>query len=112
MRAERKRSRFLAHAAVLTWAVAIAVSSADAPDTKPQPWPLWDGRESVADCAKRVNLPATQTLDLGNGVNLELVLIPAGKFVMGTPEPEEPKEGRHHDIGSLQGCYTSAGRGW
>src|SRR6185503_13612119 len=51
------------------------------------PFPLWDGHESVADYAKRANLPPTQTLDLGNGVKLDLVLIPAGKFIMGTPEP-------------------------
>ena len=48
---------------------------------------LWDNHESVADYAKRVNLPPTKTLDLGNGVKLDLVLIPAGKFMMGTPEP-------------------------
>jgi hypothetical protein len=57
------------------------------PDTKSKPWPLCDGKESIADYATRVNLPPTKTLDFGNGVNLGLVLIPAGKFVMGTPEP-------------------------
>ena len=51
------------------------------------PWPLWDGHESIEQYAARVNLPSTQTLDLGNGVTLDLVLIPAGKFIMGTPVP-------------------------
>jgi formylglycine-generating enzyme required for sulfatase activity len=50
-------------------------------------YPLWDGHESVADYAKKVNLPPTKTLDLGNGVKMELVLVPAGKFVMGTEKP-------------------------
>jgi formylglycine-generating enzyme required for sulfatase activity len=50
-------------------------------------WPLWDGQETIEQYARRANLPPTQTLDLGNGVKLETVLIPAGKFTMGTPEP-------------------------
>ena len=54
--------------------------------------PLWDGHESVAQYAQRVNLPPTKTLDLGNGVSLETVLIPTGKFIMGTPEPAAPGE--------------------
>ena len=57
-------------------------------------YPLWDGVESVADYAKRVNLPPTQTLELGDGAKLELVLIPAGKFVMGAPERERPLVGQ------------------
>ena len=50
-------------------------------------WPLWDGQESIEQYARRAKLPPTQTLDLGNGVKLATVLIPAGKFIMGTPEP-------------------------
>ena len=54
--------------------------------------PLWDGHETVEHYAERANLPPTKTLDLGSGVKLETVLIPAGKFIMGTPEPTVPGE--------------------
>ena len=57
-------------------------------------FPQWDGAEPVAAYAKKVNLPPTRTLELGNGVKLELVLIPAGKFLMGTPEREKPVVGQ------------------
>jgi len=68
------------------------VASAFAAEPPAPTFPLWDGHESVAQYAARTNLPPTKTLDLGNGVKLELVLIPAGKFVMGTPEPEPVDE--------------------
>ena len=48
-------------------------------------YPLWDGVESVAVYANRLKLPQTKTLELGDNVKMELVLIPAGKFIMGTP---------------------------
>ncbi|MGD0092693.1 MAG: SUMF1/EgtB/PvdO family nonheme iron enzyme, partial [Planctomycetota bacterium] len=50
--------------------------------------PLWDGIETVAQYARRANLPPAKSLELGKGVKLDLVLIPAGKFVMGTPQPK------------------------
>jgi len=66
-------------------------------DAQPQAaFPLWDGRESIEQYAKRVNVPPTKTLHLGNGVKLELVLIPAGRFVMGTPEPKPVDEDGFH----------------
>ena len=48
---------------------------------------LWDGQESVAGYARRAGLEPTKTIDLGNGVTMEFVLIPAGKFIRGTPVP-------------------------
>src|SRR5471030_1617783 len=75
--------------------VAFSICAADTPSAAPAPpYPLWDGHESVTDYAKRVNLPPTKTLDLGNNIKLDLVLIPAGKFIMGTPAPEKPIVGQ------------------
>jgi len=71
---------------------ALLAGSAFAAEPDAKVWPLWDGQESVAEYAQRVNLPPTKTLDLGNGVNLELVLIPAGEFIIGTPDPEPVDE--------------------
>jgi formylglycine-generating enzyme required for sulfatase activity len=65
----------------------LAVVAVAAERTPVAAYPLWDGKETVAEYAKRAGLEPTKTLDLGGGVTLDLVLIPAGKFVMGTPEP-------------------------
>ena len=66
----------------------LPLSAAEAPRAVP----LWDGKEVVASYAQRVNLPATKNLELGGGVTLELVLIPAGQFIMGSEEPAKPAE--------------------
>jgi formylglycine-generating enzyme required for sulfatase activity len=53
-----------------------------------KPMPQWDGKESTAVYAKRAGLEPTLTMNLDGGVKLELVLIPAGKFIMGSPANE------------------------
>lgn len=57
----------------------------------PGKFPLWDGKESIAAYAQRAKLEPGLTLDLG-GVKWEGVLIPAGKFVMGSPPGEAKTE--------------------
>src|SRR5882672_10591627 len=52
----------------------------------PGNYPQWDGKESVAEYARRANLEPTLTV--GDGVKWEGVLIPAGSFVMGSPPGE------------------------
>ena len=39
-----------------------------------------------------MGLPPTETLRLSGGVELELVLVPAGRFIMGTAKPTKPPE--------------------
>jgi formylglycine-generating enzyme required for sulfatase activity len=71
----------------LLLAIACLASGAFAADSPAPAWPLWDGHETIEQYAKRANVPPTKTLDLGNGVTMDFVLIPAGTFIMGTPEP-------------------------
>jgi formylglycine-generating enzyme required for sulfatase activity len=55
---------------------------------KPKSYPLWDGKEPVAAYAKRAKLEPMVALDLGGGLHLEMVLVPAGTFTMGSPDSE------------------------
>jgi formylglycine-generating enzyme required for sulfatase activity len=81
--------------------VAAMVSSPTGETPHEKTYPFWDGKESVADYAKRSELESALTLDLGDGVTMEFVLIPAGKLRM-VPTPKEgfqfKYEGQQHDV--------------
>lgn len=79
-----------------------AVREADVDQSKLK-WPLWDGKETVVDYARRTGLAPTRTVSL-NGENLDLVLIPAGSFLMGSPDGEI---GRAGDEGPLHRVVIS-----
>ncbi len=51
--------------------------------------------------AKALGLPVMETLDIGNGVKLDMMLIPAGEFMMGSPSSEAERyedEGPQHRV--------------
>ena len=54
-------------------------------------WPFdsVEAKRRQKETAEALGLPVEKTIDLGNGVKLELVLIPAGKFMMGRPNGED-----------------------
>jgi formylglycine-generating enzyme required for sulfatase activity len=88
-------------ASIVMMGVAILTCPAEEKSTEKKFYPLWDGKESVAAYATRTGLEPEMTLDLGDGVKMEFVLIPAGKFKMGSPESEQfrdDKEGPQHDV--------------
>jgi len=52
-------------------------------------------------CSSQAEPPKELTLDLGGGVTMKLALIPAGKFMMGSPDSEEghvDNEGPQHEV--------------
>jgi len=53
------------------------------------------------DSARKAGVPAAKELDLGGGVTMKLVFIPAGKFMMGSPDSEKGRgkdEGPQHEV--------------
>lgn len=95
-------------ALVISLAMFFSSALCEEPSGTKSAYPLWDSSESAADYAKRVNLPATKTLDLGDDVKLELVLIPAATFTMGTPNPTPVDEESFQKSIVLSGALFAA----
>ncbi|MBM4142455.1 MAG: formylglycine-generating enzyme family protein [Lentisphaerae bacterium] len=101
----RKTTSWLARSAAAV--LAAGVVNAAEPAAAKSPWPLWDGKESVADYAKRAGIKDVETsLDLGGGVKLKMTLIPAGKYLRGLREEEV------ETIEGVRVLVREADKGW
>jgi formylglycine-generating enzyme required for sulfatase activity len=58
---------------------------------KKKEYSLWNRTESVQNYAAREKLELTKSLSLGNVINIEFVLIPPGKYIMGASPDEDDK---------------------
>jgi len=57
-------------------------------------WPFdaQEARRRQAETARAIGVPVEQDIDLGGGVKVTLVLIPAGEFLMGSPPTTSPEK--------------------
>ncbi|MCX5677435.1 MAG: protein kinase, partial [Planctomycetota bacterium] len=75
-----------------------SVPATETPAHEPA-WPLVSQRQR--DSARTVGVPAAKEINLGGGVTMKMVLIPAGKFIMGSPDSEQghsKEEGPQHEV--------------
>lgn len=68
-----------------------------------RPWQVSEGRRRQLETGRRLSLPLESRLDLGNGVTLDLVLIPPGEFMMGSEQT--PAELAHRYGGSAKARF-------
>ncbi len=59
-------------------------------------WTVWwfdadEARHRQTEAAARLGVPLEKAVDLGDGIKLELVLVPAGHFQMGSPAKEKDR---------------------
>ena len=85
---------------VLALAAATTVTTGEKNKKKPPApvytkWPF-DAKEAKRrqkETAAKLKVPVEMTLQLGKGVTMKLALIPAGKFLMGSPKTEAGRDG-------------------
>ncbi|NQT51463.1 SUMF1/EgtB/PvdO family nonheme iron enzyme, partial [bacterium] len=93
------------------------------PEAKPQvagPWKVYtnwpfdaaEAKRRQAETAAALGVPVEQEIDLGNGVKMTVVLIPAGRFVMGSPADEpgresDGREGPQHEVKITKPFYMA-----
>jgi formylglycine-generating enzyme required for sulfatase activity len=74
--------------------------------------PLWDGKETVSEYAARAGIKDVElALNLDGNVAMRLVLIPAGKCLLGSPEGEPnryPDEGPRREVTITRPFYLGA----
>lgn len=56
------------------------------------PFDVKSAQQLQQEAAKKLGLPVEKTIDLGKDVTIKLVLVPAGKFQMGSPTTEAGRE--------------------
>ncbi len=87
----------------------LTVTALSAENPAARTYPLWDGRETQAEYAKRVGIgEAAISVDLGNGVTMPFVLIPAGRFIMGASVKSKASELPVHEVTLTRPFYLSA----
>jgi len=67
-----------------------------------------EARRSQQEAGRKAGIPVASTLDCGGGVTMDLVLIPAGEFMMGSPASEAQRgsdEGPQHRVRITQAFY-------
>ena len=64
------------------------------------PFDLKEAKRRQEETAKAMGIPVEKGIDLGNGIRLVMVLVPAGEFVMGSPstEPGRGKDEVQHRV--------------
>jgi formylglycine-generating enzyme required for sulfatase activity len=64
-------------------------------------------KQLQADWARYLGRSVEETLDLGGGLKMEMVLIPPGKYQMGSPEGEQEraKDEQQHEVEITKGFY-------